>query len=355
MIRRRLVLGVVAWAAASLVALGLGGVPAAAGTEVHTVPGMDSLWGVECRPDGTCLGVGSRPVGAATVVLGATGAVGPVRPVPATDRLNDVTCLPAGSCLAVGSGRRSAVVVRLGADGTPTAVRPVVGATMLSGVACPTATTCLATGERVTTLSSYPYNIIVPVYVVITNGEPGLGLRYPRGIRSMRGIDCPSATRCLAVGDGDVSVFTAAGGSWSVTSHTVPGSAYPAEDISCPSPAVCHATAHEERQVSGGFVAVPAVMSVTADGVAGPAQALTDRSGTVHGISCVAEGTCTVVGHDNIASRPMVVDVRPGQPPAVTLVDTSANFYDVSCISATACGIVGSGGGPPRAVFAWRS
>jgi hypothetical protein len=352
MIRRRVVLGLLSFLVASH--LGVLGAEARAPAP-QVVPGMDSLWGVECRPDGTCLGVGSAHAGgAATVALSATGALGPVRRVPATDRLNDVTCLPAGNCLAVGSGRRSAVVAQVAADGTPTAVRPVIGATTLFGVACPTATTCLATGERVTVLSSYPYNVIVPVYTVITDGEPGPAQRFPRGPRRFIGIDCPTATRCLAVGDGNVAVFTAAGGSWTVTSRVVPDPAYPAEDISCPSPAVCHATAFEERQSGGGFLAVPAIISLSADGVARPVQALIDRSGSVNGISCVAEGTCTLVGRDNIAGRAMVVDVRPGQPPAVALLDTNPSLTDVSCVSATACGIVGFGGGPPTAVFAWR-
>lgn len=351
MFRRRLVLSLLA----VLVASHLGVPGAEAGPPApQDVPGMASLWGVQCHADRTCLGVGfSQAGGAATVVLSATGALGPVRRAPATDRLDDITCLPAGNCLAVGSGRRGgAVVVQVAADGTPTAVRPVTGATSLFAVACPTATTCVATGQRVTVLSSFPYNITVPVYTVITNGEPGPALRYPRGVSALWDIDCPSATRCLAVGDGNVAVFTGTEGAWSVRTSVVPGDDYPTDGISCPSPTLCHAAAVSERPFGGGFVALPAVMSLTADGAAGPVQVLADRSGMVRAISCVAEWTCTLVGN---AGRPMIVEVAPGQPPVVTLFDTNLGLNAVSCISATACGIVGSAGGiPPIAFFAWK-
>jgi hypothetical protein len=353
MLRRRMVLGLLA--VLVVLHLGVPGVEARGSAPApQPVPGMNSLWGVHCRADRTCLAVGvSQAGGAATVVLGATGTLGPVRPVPATDRVNDITCLPTGNCLAVGSGRRgSAVVVQVAADGTPTAVRPVIGATSLFAVACPTATTCLATGQRVTVLSSFPYHIIVPVYSVITNGEPGPALRYPRGISALWDIDCPSATRCLAVGDGHVAVFTGTEGAWTVRTSLVPGDAYPTDGISCPSPTVCHAAGVFERPFGGGFVALPAIMALTADGAPGPAQVLTDRSGMVGAISCVAEWTCTLVGN---AGRPMVVDVAPGQAPVVTLFDTDLGLHAVSCISATACGIVGSAGGiPPIAFFAWK-
>jgi hypothetical protein len=301
------------------------------------------------------MGVGiSQAGGGATVVLRATGAHGPVRRAAATDRLNDISCLPAGNCLAVGSGRRgSAVVVQVAADGTPTAVRPVAGATSLVAVACPTATTCLATGQRVTTLSSFPYHITVPVYTVITNGEPGPALRYPRGIAALWDIDCPSETRCLAVGDGNVAVFTGSEGGWTVRTSVVPGDVYPTDGISCPSPSLCHATAVAERPFGqGGFVAFPAIMALTPDGAAGPFQVLTDRSGMVRDISCVAEGTCTLLGN---AGRPMIVDTAPGQPPVVTLLDTDLGLYAISCISAAVCGIGGTAGGiPPIAVFLWK-
>ncbi len=360
MSRRRLASALVLSMVAALVAAGVGAVPAGAQALVQQpVPGTQVLWGVHCRSDGTCIGVGTRPLsGAATVVLSATGAVGPVRRVRAADRLADIACLPSGACLAVGSGYGSAVVAEIAGDGTPMTVRPVSGATLLTGIACPTATTCLATGERVTTLSTFPYNITVPVFVVITNGEPAPAQRYPRGSYSIRDVACPTTTRCLGVGDGWLAVFTASGGAWTVTTSVIlleDPEDYPTDAISCGSSTMCHATAVDFRQAGGGLTSVPAVMPVSADGVAGPIQPLSDRRGGAHGISCVGEGTCTVVGRDGLSERAMVVDVRPGQPPAVTLGDSSTNFYAVSCISVTACGIVGTAGGPPVGAFAWRS
>jgi hypothetical protein len=350
---RRLILG----ALAAVLASSLAALPATARDPIPTlVSGVNALWGVDCRGDATCVAVGATQTeGGATMVFGANGSIGPQRRVPATDRLNDVTCLPGGNCLAAGAGRRGAVVAQLAADGTPVEVRPVVGATTLTGIACPTTTTCLATGERVTMQPGLPYPSVAPVYVVITNGEPGPALRYPRGTFQFTAIDCPTDTTCLAIGGGPVARFELLDGVWAPV--IVPASARPPRQaISCPSAQRCYAITSVTELRGGAPVGFPAITPVRPDGVSGPAQRLTESSGrNVYGISCVADGSCTLVGTDSGSSRAMVVDVRPGEAPAITLW-YHPDFYDVSCITRTACGIVGSVWGSPRSgVLAWRA
>ena len=356
MLRRRLVLGLVVCAGAGLLAPGFGVPPAGAGgPTAQNVFTMSWLEGVVCRPDRTCLGAGDRVDGGAVGVLSAPGVVGPVRLISGTRSLDAITCLPTGNCIAVGEGRRgSAATVELRADGTPVAVHPVVGATHLYDVACPTATTCLATGAQVTRIPDYPYSSTVPVFVVLTNGVPGPVQRYPRGPRRFIGIDCPTAARCLAVGGGAIAVFTNGGGSWTVA-YRPPGPRYPGEDISCPSASSCYTTAVGGVQTPEGTLPVPAILELSADGVPGVERMLSERSGSLHGISCVAEWTCTLVGGDNPSTQGLVIDVTPSGPPVVTIWENSNYFSDVSCVSATACGMVGTvGGTPPLPIFAWK-
>ena len=343
---------------------GLDVLPADARARAATdVPGTAHLSDIWCRADGSCLAVGSTLGGSgAVVVLHSNGTVGPVRPVPGSQRLVAIACSPAGDCIAVGVGRRAAVVVPVAPDGTPGTVRPVSGASELWGVACPTATTCLATGNLLEQPPSAPYYRTRSVFAVITNGEPAAAQRFPvEPDRLFRGIGCPSATRCLTVGDGMVAVLSDAAGTWTarVTSETPPVSTgvppgRVTHDISCGSPSGCFATAAAFVQVRSGYRGVPAIIPVSPDGVPGPATMLTTEAGNAFGISCAGgTDTCTVVG--NVGSgdaHGFVVVTRGGSPTAITYW-TNANFFTaVSCLTADSCGIVG--GNNSNGVFAWE-
>jgi hypothetical protein len=246
-------------------------------------------------------------------------------------------------------------VVELAANGTPLAVRPAPGAFQLYDVACPSATTCIATGMRRTEVPTYPYSVSTPIFTVITNGQPGPVQRFPRGIPLIVGIACPTGTRCLAVGEQGVAVLTRAESTWTATAtsgQSPDGRGRLGFAISCPSPSGCHATA--TAFVDG--VAVPAMMPVTPDGVVGPLQVVFAQSGTLNGISCLADGSCTLVGGDNPSGLGLEVIVKPGSPPASYLWYQSNYFNDVSCLSAffgTYCLFVGSR--PGQAVFGVRT
>lgn len=326
--------------------------PAAAQASTsHVVPGVDSLLGVWCGPDGVCLGVGSTPADVgAVVVLRANGSIGPVQPAPGTVMLMDIDCAPGGGCVAVGRGPTGdGVVVEVRRDGTPGPARPVSGSTALSDVACATATTCLATGQLVLWPPLAPAATTTPVFTVITNGQPGSARELPRRAPRFVGIDCLSATRCLAVGSQGVVVFTSAGGAWTTTLQRFPGTfpaSVPADQVSCASSTTCYATAYDQR-------GVPAMVAVSAEGVVGPVQGLTDQWGIATSISCAYGRTCTVVGQSHPAPPAgLIIDVFRGSPAAPILVTDAEIFTGVSCIAGATCGIVGSRG--QTGVFRWH-
>ncbi|HEV3401130.1 MAG TPA: hypothetical protein VG078_04850 [Acidimicrobiales bacterium] len=328
---------------AALLASTAGVLPAAAQQpSAQAVPGMRYLTDVWCGPDGTCLGVGFTPdnVGA-VVVLRAVGPSGPVRPVPGTGELNQIDCAPGGSCVAVGVAGGRGAVVEVSRDGSPGPVRAVPASTNLWDVTCPTATTCIATGSLSVPIPTFPYLSDTPLFVVIDNGQPAPAQEFPRGTRRAIGIDCPTATTCLAVGSTGFVVLTNINGTWTVSlrrHESAPG-AYPTYEISCPTSTTCYATA-------AGF----AIMAVSADGVAGPVQVLS--SGTAEDISCPFGRTCTVVGQNNFTSQGLVVDVFRGTVAASTTYANSNWFSGVSCIGVASCGVVGTM--PTYAVFAWH-
>lgn len=322
----------------------------------QAVPGMKHLSDVWCAPDGSCLGVGLTPgdVGA-VVTLRAAGGSGPVRPVPGTESLSSIACPPAGSCVAVGGGGRRGAVVEVGRDGVPGPARTVSGAHMLFDVACATATTCVATGSLTADIPSYPHLATIPLFVVIESGQPGPVRGFPRGTGPVFGIDCPSASTCLIVSRSGFFVLRQVDGGWGMTLRRVtqdPRTGYPTEEISCSSATTCYATAVGFISSGGGLYGVPAIMAVSADGVAGPVQPLSNESGLAYNISCVSGRACTVVGQANGPPAALAIDVVRGSPVATTMWPNVNYFTGVSCVAARTCGMVGNLGNNP--FFVWH-
>ena len=208
-------------------------------------------------------------------------------------------------------------------------------------MACPTATTCIATGSLSIPIPRYPYLTNTPLFVVVENGQPGPAREFPRGTQRAIGIDCPTATRCLAVGPSGFVVLTNVEGTWTASLRryaSAPGD-YPTDEISGLSTTTCSVTAI-------GF----SIMSVSADGVAGPLQVLS--SGTADDISCPFGRTCTVVGQNNFTSQGLVVDIWRRTVAASTGYANSDWLSGVSCVGVATCGLVGNM--PTYAVFAWH-
>lgn len=349
------------FAVTALVASTPGVLPAGAQQRTaQPVPGMSYLDDIWCGPDGVCLGVGTAPgpVGA-VVVLRANGQTGPVRTVPGMQRVSAIDCPVIGSCVAVGTGASGGMVVEVSRDGTPGPARSVPRASAMHYVACPTATTCLATGALHVFPPHSAHGVTTAVFVVITNGQPAPAQDFPRGTRwtlHAHGIDCPTTTTCLVVATGAIVVLRDAGGPWLTTLRTIPvdsGAGHPRQDISCASSTTCYATASGFGETPEGYYGIPGMVPVTADGVTGPVQVLSERRGISNGISCVFGRSCTVVGQEHTTGRGLSIDVFRGSPgPAVVWPDVNL-FRAVSCIAPATCGIVGYM--PPHgAVFAWH-
>jgi hypothetical protein len=328
----------------------------------QVVPGMQHLDDIWCASDGACLAVGIayQNVGA-VVVLTATGSIGPVRPVPGTDRISGIDCLASGSCIAAGrgvsGGTVTGVVVEVSRDGTPGPTRPVSGSSGFGSVACPTAATCLATGVLNTFPPDSAHGVTTPVFTVVTNGQPAPALEFPRARvpYTVFGIDCPTTTRCLGVSPGAVVVLSDVGGTWLTTLMRVPdepGRGSPTLQISCATSTTCYATGSGAVQTPEGYYGIPGMVPVSADGVTGPTQVLSDQRGIVNDISCVFGRSCTVVGQEHTTSRGISIDVFRGTPGPVVIWENVNLFTGVSCIAPGTCGMVGIR--YPNAFFAWH-
>jgi hypothetical protein len=356
--RRGRFLGLVSFLTVVALVQVVGVLPAGArGPTARSVPGTRGLADIWCRPDGSCLAVGSTTRGlGAVVVVQSSGAIGPVRPVPGSAELSAIDCVPSGGCIAVGAGPASAFV-QIAADGTPGTARSVPGVDDLYDVACPTASTCLATGSVTEQVQGYPYFKTWSLFVVFENGEPTVVQRFPLGYdRFVTGIDCPTPTTCVAV-HGEVVVLSNVGGTWNarVTWMSAPDySGHATGSISCPTSRQCWATAIAFIQSGPGIISVPAIAPVYADGSVGPVRVLIPQSGNAHGISC-APGTssCTVVGRLNSDPHGFTVDTTRGSPSEITYwTNAHWGFGGVSCLTAASCGIVGGNGF--NGVFAWK-
>lgn len=352
---------------AAVVASSVGALPVGAQQAVQPVPGVWWLSDIWCGPDGVCLAVGGTDTGTnqrvgAVVVLRAAGPVGPVHPVPGTLYLHDIDCPPVGSCVALGEDQtgNTGYVVEVGRDGTPGPVRPMPGMTDVHDVACPTATTCLATGVRFTTLPTDPYVTMTAVFSVITNGQPGPTQRLHRGVSGDLGIDCPTATTCLVTVSRGFVVLTNANGAWSsVLRELSTPDITPGHEISCGSSTTCHATAAAVVYSGNTFRILPAIIPVSAEGVAGPVLILRDQPGAANDVSCAFGRNCTVVGVDRVGStttvlRGWTIDLFRGTPSPPEFGPDGMRFVSVSCIAPATCGMVGGGPGFDNVVFAWR-
>lgn len=328
-------------------------VSAEAGSSMtQSIPGMRHVRDVWCMAEGSCLAVGATTERrGAVVVLNGGGASGPLRPVPGTQSLSGITCPQGGNCVAVGQGDTGAVVVEIDPTGTPGSVRTVPTASDFHDVACPTAQTCIATGQLWQSIDSYPYSRSIPVFVAITNGQPATAQRFPRGADRLIGISCPSATTCIAAGNGRLGVLSEVDGAWSASLRfMMTGSAYPTDWISCPSSTICYATA--VSQSGAGYASRPALMSIGPDGTAGPVQVLSRRSGNLYAISCSGVATCTVVGQDTSTSQGLVIDVRGASSTAAPVWSGSNYLTGVSCTTGSTCAVVGNT--PTNAVYGWH-
>lgn len=356
--RRRWVLGLFGFMLAAVVQAG-GVAPAGArGAAATTVPGTRWLSDIWCRPDGSCVAVGSTTRGiGAVVVVHSNGSFGPVRVVPGTTALSSIDCAPGGGCIALGGMVAPYQFVQIAPDGTPGAARSVPGVGGLWDVDCPTVSTCVMTGSVTEQVQGYPYFKTWSQFVVLENGQPVVVQRFPLDYDDLViGIDCPTPTTCVVV-DGKVVVLSNSGGTWNARVTWVPApdySGHATHRISCPSSRACWAIASAYVQTGTGLINVPGIAPVSAAGTVGAVRVLIPRSGHSSGISCApGTSTCTVVGGlDWDGAGAFSVETTRGSPSEPAYWTNALGFGGVSCVTATSCGMVGANG--VNGVFAWK-
>ena len=95
------------------------------------------------------------------------------------------------------------------------------------------------------------------------------------------------------------------------------------------------------------------MVPVSADGVPGPVQVLSNQRGISNAISCVSGRNCTVVGQEHTTGRGLSIDVFRGSPGAPVIWENVNLFTSVSCIAPATCGMVGHASAN-HPVFAWH-
>ena len=259
----------------------------------------------------SCVAVG----GAGTIVVTANGGGTWTSKTSGTARaLVAVSCPTATACIATGAGG----AVLSSVDGGTTWNQQYAGADMLSSISCATANSCHAVDSN--------------AREIVATSSGGVGtwsFHGPSGnTNNLRGISCPSATACYAVGYPGTFLDTHDGGAtWVDHSVTTSDSLFA---VSCPSTTTCFAA---------GFPGV--IYRTTDSGVTWTPQPNPDSGNqnvALLGISCASVTTCVAVGTGGNA-----LSTSNGSTWIKESTGTTLHLWGVSCPT-TSCLAVGDFG-----------
>ncbi len=298
---------------ALLLALALSGpaaaVPSSPSFVLQTLTSTSSgafagLNGISCKSVTACVAVGTtrssaKTVGFAAVLDGDTWSLSNIiHSGVKNPTLNGVWCASDTSCIAVGShtqtllGAEPLVETLSGTTWTPvtSGLEPAGGIHgVLSSISCVSSTSCVAVG-------SYMFGANNHVLVDTLSGTTWTASQaaLPAGANSATagGIQCFSATSCLAVGASNLGsmVETLAGTTWSaLTLH----GGDTLTSLSCPSSTSCTAVGN-----SGGGQAVAEVFSSPNWARTAIPVPTGTTSIQLNGVSCTTDGSgeCLAVG-----------------------------------------------------------
>jgi|1186.fasta_scaffold45237_1 hypothetical protein len=177
----------------------------------------------------------------------------------------------------------------------------------------------------------------------------------PNPVTLLRGVSCPSASSCTAVGGfatSDNPRTATLVERWNGTSWSIQGSPNPSDynelwGVSCPSTTACVAVGFSETVGIGGNMPLAETWdgsSWTAQTVPLPAAA---TEGWLDGVSCATVTDCIAVGEYYGEAGPHNPFAAHWDGAAWTVQDTGAptgysRLYGVSCSSTTACTAVGN-------------
>jgi hypothetical protein len=174
----------------TLTAMSPTGVP---GATTVGAAGSGQLDGLACVSATRCYGAVALGAGTGDVLVIDNGVV--QKALPTTFDGFAITCEGAASCLMVGadSGKIYAAPVNP-TTGTPGAKKLIRGMNSVSGVTCASATTCFAVGYYRTAA-----NALTARVSDITSGVPTKATVLPG--QSLAAVACPTATTCWATGE----------------------------------------------------------------------------------------------------------------------------------------------------------
>ena len=288
----------------------------------------------------------------------------PDEPGASASVLSAVSCRPDGTCMAVGTffkgphGDQFALAERR--DGSTWSIEPTptaaVDYTLLSGVSCPGPASCVAVGY---TVSSRTDPVVRGLAEVWAGGawtvEP---VPLPPGATwvELSDVSCPALHDCVAVGgyiknqvSGEEQPLAEQwdGSSWSVLAapnpHAENGSSLSAVD--CPAPGSCEAVGDYDYADVG-----QSLMAYSYDGTAWTAQKPVNPVGQEfnagNSVSCAGPGACTAVGiWTGTFARPLAeywdASAWSRQTVAPIAKAVTAELTGVSCAELTACTAVG--------------
>ncbi|MGP0029866.1 MAG: hypothetical protein ACLPVF_05110 [Acidimicrobiales bacterium] len=265
--------------------------------------------------------------------------------------LNGVSCLSSGSCEAAAGATDSqgtwvagAMIGSTNAGATWT-VQSVPGNTEMSGVDCLSATTCVAAGGVYADLFGGLPN--ATVLETVNGGSTWQPESVPPNLQALLSVDCPTTTKCEAVGGSNADETSniigtgATSGPWE--SQPDPATSFPLYSVACVSATVCDAT--------GGGLGFSDVIGTTDGGAAWNVLVQVGPGVLLTGIACTSATTCEAAGSSN--GQGVVLSTSDGWSNwAAATPSNVAAVNAITCTSATACTAVGSDqGGPATSLF----
>ena len=353
-------------------------------TNINAAAGSGSnlLADVSCTTSTFCVAVGSENSGAGGGTLieqwnGSTWTVVPSVNAPATtgDTLSSVSCVGTTFCLAVGGSGTGPSVAETwnGTAWSFVSAAPPTGSTSspLSSVSCVSSMTCEVLGTATVggTNSIFANQWNGTTLSASTAATPPVTSGTP--VPSATGMDCVTASWCLAVGDTDVqnsagSSFSELwnGSAWALLSTPQPATAVGSllSSVSCAGVSFCQAVGQTNLAgpLSQNLIESwnGAQWTITANV---PDTSTTENQG-LKGVDCFSATTCSAVGSAAAATGPTPASLAltwngttwaivPNTP---NLGTVSTTLAAVTCLTDWSCVAVGNDGtaGPATSAFA---
>jgi hypothetical protein len=299
------------------------------GTAWSVVPGVteppsanDTLTGVSCAGPSFCMAVGSTGAGALAETWNgsAWSATTPAPPAGLVGvYLSSVSCLAATLCQTLGTGFNVATPVVFGNQWNGTnwsavpAATPTAGSSQnveAGGMDCISATQCLAVGNTDANGASGAPFAEQWNGTAWTLADTGLSTSLPAG-SSLASVSCAGATFCQAVGQAGgattqnlIEMWN--GASWSVPASTPQTSTSLAQaltGVDCFSATSCSAVGWADATPGQ-----PATLALTWDGTSWSIVPNTPNGSgtgtTLQGETCLTNWACVAVGYQNAAAPP---------------------------------------------------